>query len=148
MGALTLLDWLSGRAAMKKKKYKTHFVECGEEYEAYCTPFRWYCSTPCQVEARHKRFVLSDYKTDGSRRRFLIRKHGHCCMLCHSSTWNGQPITLELDHISGDSTNNREDNLRIVCPNCHAQTPTYKNKNKGHGRKHRHKSIDGDARDL
>ena len=131
-----------------KKKYKTRCTECGKEYEAYYTSFGLYCSIPCQVEARHRRFALSDYKTDSSRRRFLIRKHGHCCMVCSLATWNELPIALELDHVSGDSTDNSKGNLRVVCPNCHAQTPTYKNKNKGHGRKHRHKSIDGDARVL
>lgn len=39
-----------------------------------------------------------------------------------------------LDHIDGDSTNNRRDNLRLVCPNCDSQLPTYKNRNHGKGR--------------
>lgn len=56
------------------------------------------------------------------------------CQICRNTIWNGQPISLELDHINGDSTNNELSNLRLVCPNCHAQTPTYKGKNRGHGR--------------
>jgi 5-methylcytosine-specific restriction endonuclease McrA len=43
--------------------------------------------------------------------------------------WLGQPIPLEIDHIDGDSTNNSLDNFRILCPNCHAQTPTYRGLN-------------------
>lgn len=43
--------------------------------------------------------------------------------------WNGKSITLELDHINGDNKDNRIENLRILCPNCHSQTETYKGRN-------------------
>jgi hypothetical protein len=52
------------------------------------------------------------------------------CECCGNDTWNGEPIPLELDHIDGDRTNNRLENLKIICPNCHAQTETYRGKNK------------------
>lgn len=42
--------------------------------------------------------------------------------------WNGKPITLELDHIDGDRFNNNFYNLRVLCPNCHSQTPTFRRK--------------------
>jgi Zn finger protein HypA/HybF involved in hydrogenase expression len=41
------------------------------------------------------------------------------------NSWNGKPLTLQLDHIDGDFTNNVIDNLRLLCPNCHSQTPTF-----------------------
>jgi hypothetical protein len=50
------------------------------------------------------------------------------CESCLSTEWLGKPIPLELDHINGDSTDNRIDNLRILCPNCHALTDTYRGK--------------------
>lgn len=44
--------------------------------------------------------------------------------------WNGKELILDLDHINGDNTDNRLENLRFLCPNCHSQTETYKSKNK------------------
>ena len=50
------------------------------------------------------------------------------CEGCLNVEWQGQPIPLELDHINGDPTDNRIENLRILCPNCHALTATYRGK--------------------
>lgn len=51
------------------------------------------------------------------------------CSLCGlGNEYNGLPLVLQLDHINGDNRDNRIDNLRIVCPNCHTQTKTWGNK--------------------
>jgi hypothetical protein len=52
------------------------------------------------------------------------------CECCGLSMWNGKPIPLELNHINGDNVDNRIENLEIICPNCHAQTPHYRGKSK------------------
>ena len=52
------------------------------------------------------------------------------CSSCQLESWLRKPIPLELDHINGDSSDNRLENLRLLCPNCHALTPTYRGKNK------------------
>lgn len=57
---------------------------------------------------------------------FLLAK----CSSCEESKWLGQPIPLELDHIDGNNQNNNLDNLRLLCPNCHALTDTYRGRNK------------------
>ena len=54
----------------------------------------------------------------------------HKCECCGITEWNGQPTPIELDHIDGNRYNNTIENLRILCPNCHAQTDTYRGKNK------------------
>ncbi len=55
------------------------------------------------------------------------------CEMCGRASWNGRPIPLELDHVNGRRDDNRLENLRILCPNCHAQTDTYRGRNIGIG---------------
>lgn len=54
----------------------------------------------------------------------------NCCEICSLKLWQGLSIECELDHIDGDRTNHILSNLRIICPNCHSQTPTFRAKNK------------------
>jgi hypothetical protein len=53
------------------------------------------------------------------------------CEMCRGRRWNGSAIPLELDHVNGRRDDNRLCNLRLLCPNCHAQTPTYRGRNIG-----------------
>lgn len=76
----------------------------------------------------HKRSFES-LKKDGTRREWLVKERGRRCEVCQNEVWNGRPIPIELDHISGDADDNRKENLRLICPNCHAQTSTYKGGN-------------------
>lgn len=57
------------------------------------------------------------------------------CAECSIDTWNGKQLTLDLDHINGINSDNRLENLRYLCPNCHSLTHTYKGRNKNNGRK-------------
>ena len=69
-------------------------------------------------------------------RRYMFEKYEHKCSRCGWDSVNvysgKQP--LEVDHIDGDHKNNSEENLTLICPNCHSLTPTYRSLNKGKGR--------------
>ena len=73
----------------------------------------------------------STYQSYKLKRRLL--KEGvkqHKCELCGLTLWNNEKIPLELHHVNGDNTDNRLENIQMLCPNCHALTDTYRGKNK------------------
>jgi HNH endonuclease len=55
------------------------------------------------------------------------------CEQCGITSWRGKPLNMALHHVNGDGSANRLENLRLLCPNCHAQTPNYGGRN-GHRR--------------
>lgn len=60
------------------------------------------------------------------RKRF-IELHGYFCDSCELTEWNDRDITLELHHIDGNKKNNVEENIELLCPNCHSQTDNFRN---------------------
>jgi hypothetical protein len=74
----------------------------------------------------------SNYMNTSKLRKRLIKEgyFEHRCASCNLTEWLDQPIPLEVDHINGDRHDNRLENLRLLCPNCHALTATYRGKNK------------------
>ena len=90
-------------------------------------PRREFTLEECLVNPHH-----FGAKQHNKLRKKLI-KHGvkdASCETCGVRQWMGKPAPIELDHIDGDKWNNELSNLRILCPNCHAQTDTYRGKNK------------------
>jgi 5-methylcytosine-specific restriction endonuclease McrA len=78
-------------------------------------------------------YIKSNYVSSHKLRVKLLRDgiKKHECELCGQNEWMNKPIPLELDHIDGNRYNNDLTNLRVICPNCHAQTDTYSGKNVG-----------------
>lgn len=60
---------------------------------------------------------------------------GDVCSICGINEWQGRPLVLQIDHINGDNRDNRIENLRLLCPNCHSQTETFCRKKTGLKRK-------------
>lgn len=74
----------------------------------------------------------STYQATGKLRQRLVREGllpGRC-QHCGLAEWRGEALPLHLDHINGDHADNRLENLRILCPNCHAQTDTWCGRNR------------------
>jgi len=71
-----------------------------------------------------------DFQTFKLKNRLLHEGYKeHKCECCGLSVWNGLLIPLELHHKDGNRTNHKFENLQLLCPNCHAQTETYRAKN-------------------
>ena len=66
--------------------------------------------------------------------KIIIEQEGKCAH-CGNSEWMGQPICFEMDHIDGNNKNNSRDNLEILCPNCHSNTPTWKGRKNSRDRR-------------
>lgn len=113
---------------------------------------RKYCSVKCQNHSYYRQYI-SRWKQgleDGNRgittrtlsghlRRYLLEKFENKCSSCR---WNKKHpktlvVPLEINHIDGNAENNKEENLELICPNCHALTPNFRNLNKGKGREWR-----------
>lgn len=65
------------------------------------------------------------------------------CYICKIDSWNGKFLSLQMDHINGNKTDNRIENLRLLCPNCHSQTINYAGKKNELPRMKRHCSTCG-----
>lgn len=68
-------------------------------------------------------------------KKYILIESEYKCFNCGISEYNNKKLTLELDHIDGDGTNNNKNNVRLLCPNCHGLTPTFKAKNIGNGKR-------------
>lgn len=105
-----------------RKPASRHCESCNIEFE---TAFKF---------AGHRRLMHCEWnsiKTDGRRKARLIGERGRCCEVCSLTEWCGQPTPIEIDHIDGNPENTDKENFRLICPNCHAQTSTYKGRNIG-----------------
>ena len=102
-----------------------------------------YCSNTCQKEYENNQRIqlwlngedngLRGNQLSSTIRNYLLKKHNYKCDICGWGEMN--PITnkipLEIHHIDGDYTHNTEDNLQVLCPNCHSLTPNFRNNGQG-----------------
>lgn len=100
-----------------------------------------YCSKDCELIYKRKLLrdrILFDSALISSRilKDFLIQEYGNKCMECGWCKTNPftNKVPIELEHINGNSEDNRLNNLKLLCPSCHSLTPTYRALNIGNGR--------------
>ena len=127
-----------------KNKY---CLNCGKELNIHQNVF---CCSECSFEYKHKEYIKL-WKTgekngmsgpDGiskTIRKYLFEKYNNKCQLCGWGEENPHThkVPLQIHHIDGDCTNNKEENLQLLCPNCHSLTETF-----GAGNKNKSKRVD------
>lgn len=93
-----------------------------------------YCSVKCssvyKLKTMDNHIITGEIKSSKLQKEYLIKKHGRFCFICKLTEWMNKPIPIEVDHINGNHDDHVLTNLRLLCVNCHAQTPTWKRKNK------------------
>lgn len=77
---------------------------------------------------------IEELSHEQRRKRVILEQDGKCNK-CGIDEWFEQPLSLELEHKDGDSTNNKRENLEALCPNCHCITPTWRGRNKNTGKR-------------
>ena len=132
----------------RRRRKITNCLNCSKETSR---SYYKYCCNSCQMAYQHSHYINRWKKGEESGlnkslgivspqiKKYLREKYKNKCCLCGWSMVNPKTgkISLVAVHVDGNWQNNKEKNLRLICPNCDSLTPTYKNSNRGNGRKTR-----------
>jgi cytochrome b involved in lipid metabolism len=127
----------------KGKHKRCVCLNCGKEYDCGENTNSKYCSNKCQLEYQYKQYIqrwkdgkengiVGKYDISKNIRKYLFEKYNSSCQVCGWNKINPHSgkVPLQIHHIDGDCLNNKEENLQLLCPNCHSLTETFGNLNK------------------
>ena len=117
------------KAHWKKNKYCS--IKCQNDYQRQQRVQKW-LSKPQEEKWLNAPMWAKDYLSEQQKGK---------CNICGITQHNNLPIVFDMDHIDGNPTNNHPNNLQLICPNCHSQQATYKNRNIGNGRQNTRKVL-------
>jgi len=106
-------------------------AHCGENKEKRHNKYCDFCIEKGVYNYPHS---LEEILSESGVRAYLLRTREYRCQECGLDMWRDRPIALEVDHVDGNPDNNTEENLRLVCPNCHALTESFKGKARSTGK--------------
>lgn len=121
-----------------RPKEKSFCLNCGKEINKRNS----YCNNTCYAEYKHKQYIerwkqgketgiIGEDGIATSVRKYMFEKNNNSCEICgwcETNLYTGL-IPLQIHHIDGDCTNNSEENLQLLCPNCHALTENFGSRN-------------------
>ena len=140
-----LKEAIKTSTSIRQVLFKLNLVEQGGNYSTFHKAVKYYNLDTSHFTGQNmtgrkfpsRRKPIEEYLINESNiksnelKKYLLddKIFEHKCYKCNLTTWNNLPIPLELEHINGIHSDNRLENLTLLCPNCHAQTDTYRGKN-------------------
>ena len=125
----------------KIREHNKYCINCGKELTGDKV-YNKYCCKSCQHDYQYKQYiikwksgedsgVIGKYDISNHIRRYLFEKYNNQCQLCGWNKVNPKSgkVPLQIHHVDGNCLNNSEDNLQLICPNCHSLTDTFGNLN-------------------
>lgn len=117
----------SPRPHLRSKSRVYQCTRCGTGFDGRNKRANKFCSIKCHG-ANNSDLSQKRLGTKYALKKHLIKENGRKCSWCGLSEWRGLPMPIEIDHIDGNRRNNVRENVRLLCHNCHAQTPTFRNR--------------------